>query len=150
MNVEKNILIGNINDNRKDENKFNAVTKITGVDDFVDAMPERYNQQLGSWFKDGRQLSGGQWQKIAMARCIYRPASLYLFDEATSALDLMSEKKFYDMLKSRKKNHINICVTHRIKNIQNIDKVFLIDNGEIVKEGGYIDVINNISPETKK
>mgnify|MGYP003459908725 FL=1 len=54
------------------------------------------------------------------------------------------------MLKSRKKNHINICVTHRIKNIQNIDKVFLIDNGEIVKEGGYIDVINNISPETKK
>lgn len=61
----------------------------------------------------------------------------------------MSEKKFYDMLKSRKKNHINICVTHRIKNIQNIDKVFLIDNGEIVKEGGYIDVINNISPETK-
>lgn len=150
MNVEKNILIGNINDNRKDENKFNVVTKITGVDDFVDAMPEKYNQQLGSWFKDGRQLSGGQWQKIAMARCIYRPASLYLFDEATSALDLMSEKKFYDMLKSRKKNHINICVTHRIKNIQNVDKVFLIDNGEIAKEGGYIDVINNISPETKK
>ena len=74
----------------------------------------------------------------------------YKIDEATSALDLMSEKKFYDMLKSRKKNHINICVTHRIKNIQNIDIVFLIDNGEIVKEGGYIDVINNISPETKK
>lgn len=113
-------------------------------------MPEKYNQQLGSWFKDGRQLPDGQWKKIAMARCIYRPASLYLFDEATSALDLMSEKKFYDMLKSRKKNHINICVTHRIKNIQNIDIVFLIDNGEIVKEGGYIDVINNISPETKK
>lgn len=108
------------------------------------------NQQLGSWFKDGRQLSGGQWQKIAMARCIYRPASLYLFDEATSALDLMSEKKFYDMLKCRNRNQINICVTHRIKNIQNIDKVFLIDNGEIVKEGGYNDVINNISSGTKK
>lgn len=119
------------------------------MDDFVYAMPEKYNQQLGSWFKDGRQLSGGQWQKIAMARCIYRSASLYLFDEATSALDLMSEKKFYDILKSRKKNHINICVTHRIKNIQNIDKVFLIENGEIVKEGGCIDVINNMSSETK-
>ena len=60
-------------------------------------MLEKYNQQLEMWFKDGRQLSGGQWQKIAMARRIYRPALLYLFDEATSALDLMSEKKFYDI-----------------------------------------------------
>lgn len=142
MNAKDNILIGDINQtSENDERKFETIAKITGVDEFIKNLPYKYNQQLGSWFKDGTQLSGGQWQKIAMARCMFKSASVYLYDEATSALDITSERNFYNILQCKKDNIINICVTHRIKNIQNVDKVLFIENGEIKKEGDYDDII---------
>lgn len=142
MNAKDNILIGDINQtSENDERKFETIAKITGVDEFIKNLPYKYNQQLGSWFKGGTQLSGGQWQKIAMARCMFKSASVYLYDEATSALDITSERNFYNILQCKKDNIINICVTHRIKNIQNVDKVLFIEDGEIKKEGDYDDII---------
>ena len=72
---------------------------------------------------------------------MFKSASVYLYDEATSALDITSERNFYNILQCKKDNIINICVTHRIKNIQNVDKVLFIENGEIKKEGDYDDII---------
>lgn len=145
MSAKDNIRIGNVNKTRcTDPHDYLSIAKMTGVDAIVENLPEKYDQQLGSWFKNGVQLSGGQWQKIAMARCMYRKASVYLYDEATSALDLLSEQEFYNHLNMFKNNRINICVTHRIKNIQNIDKVLVLENGELKKEGDYDGLMKGI------
>ena len=95
MTVRENVGFGNIESIDNDENMKKALDKASAT--FISNLDE----QLGLWFQDGRQLSGGQWQKIAIARTFFRDASLYILDEPSSALDPIAEKEVIDMFLSR-------------------------------------------------
>jgi len=109
--------------------------------DFLDE--EDLNQQLGIWFENGRQLSGGQWQKVALARSFFKKASVYILDEPSSALDPISEKEVFDSFYEKTKGKIGIFISHRILAAQNADKIIVMDKGEIVDIGTHAHLMKN-------
>lgn len=100
-------------------------------------MPNKYEQQVGNWFKGGIQLSGGEWQKLALARGLLKNSELYIFDEPTSSLDPTSEYNFFTNVISVFKNKIGIFVTHRFINARIANKIIVLREGEIIEYGTH-------------
>jgi ABC-type multidrug transport system fused ATPase/permease subunit len=112
--------------------------KKTGMDNRLNDIDE----QLGYWFDDGIQLSGGEWLKIALSRAFIRDADLYLLDEPNSALDSISEKIILKSFKSLARDKIGIIVSHRITSIKNIvDKIIVFDEGSIEAIGTHEELL---------
>lgn len=97
------------------------------------------------WFDEGGQLSGGQWQKIALARTYYKNADLYLLDEPSSALDVTAETKIFKSFFEVSKNKIAIYITHRVKIAQDANKIIVLDGGKIVGIGTHAELLKNCS-----
>lgn len=106
---------------------------------------ERELSMLGNWFDEGGQLSGGQWQKIALARTYYKNADLYLLDEPSSALDVTAETKIFKSFFEVSKNKIAIYITHRVKIAQDANKIIVLDGGKIVGIGTHAELLKNCS-----
>lgn len=92
---------------------------------------------IGSWFKNGKQLSGGQWQKIALARAYYKNAEMYMLDEPSAALDVIAEKRIFETFFNRSKGKIGIFITHRVKIAQLAPRILVMDGGRIIAEGTH-------------
>ena len=109
--------------------------KESGINNLIENFPDKYQQQLGKNFKNGIQLSGGEWQKIAIARALYGKRSWLLLDEPSSALDILSERKLYqDLLNSQTgKKRTIIIVSHRLNNLQCIDHIIMLKKGVVVR-----------------
>jgi ATP-binding cassette subfamily B protein len=105
---------------------------------FIEAMPEGYDTQLGRWFKGGRELSGGQWQKIALSRAFMRTdADILVLDEPTAAMDAASEAAIFEHFRSASDNKITILISHRFSTVRAADQIVVIHNGEIVEQGNH-------------
>ena len=105
---------------------------------FIDAMPERYETQLGRWFKGGRELSGGQWQKIALSRAFMRTdADILVLDEPTAAMDAASEAAIFDHFRSESHNKMTILISHRFSTVRAADQIIVIHEGEVVERGNH-------------
>lgn len=96
-----------------------------------------YDNFLGSWFEDGSQLSGGEWQKIALARVYYKKAEMYILDEPSSALDVLSEMNIFKAFFEKSKNEIGVFITHRVKIAKQADKIIVLKEGEVVDIGTH-------------
>lgn len=105
---------------------------------FIDSMPEGYQTQLGRWFKGGRELSGGQWQKIALSRAFMREdADILVLDEPTAAMDAASEAAIFDHFRRASRDKITILISHRFSTVRAADHIVVIQDGEIVEEGNH-------------
>jgi len=105
---------------------------------FIDEMPEGYDTQLGRWFKGGRELSGGQWQKIALSRAFMRSdADILVLDEPTAAMDAASEAAIFDHFRSQSHNKMTILISHRFSTVRAADQIIVIHDGEIVERGNH-------------
>ena len=105
---------------------------------FIESMPERYHTQLGRWFEGGRELSGGQWQKIALSRAFMRSdADILILDEPTAAMDAASEAAIFDHFRSASRDKITILISHRFSTVRAADHIVVISGGEIVEEGDH-------------
>ncbi|WP_322907291.1 ABC transporter ATP-binding protein [Paenibacillus campi] len=93
------------------------------------------NMQLGLWFDEGHQLSGGQWQKIALARTYFRNASVYILDEPSAALDPIAEKETFDTFFRLSRQKIGIFISHRLVAAQQAHRIIVMDQGRVVGEG---------------
>ena len=107
----------------KDANAYDFVSELGGCDAVLE--------------EGGSNLSGGQRQRIAIARAIYKEASLLLFDEATSALDNESEAKIQEALKKYTQGKISITIAHRLSTIKDADRILFLRNGKIIADGNY-------------
>ena len=105
---------------------------------FIEDMPEGYETQLGRWFKGGRELSGGQWQKIALSRAFMRSdADILVLDEPTAAMDAPSEAAIFDHFRSQSHSKMTILISHRFSTVRAADQIIVIHDGEIVERGNH-------------
>ncbi len=105
---------------------------------FIDDMPNNYDTQLGKWFKDGRELSGGQWQKIALSRAFMRKdADILVLDEPTAAMDAAAEAEVFEHFRSLMGKKIGIVISHRFSTVRMADEIIVLDQGHIVERGPH-------------
>lgn len=105
---------------------------------FIEEMPDGYETQLGRWFKGGRELSGGQWQKIALSRAFMRSdADILVLDEPTATMDAASEAAVFDHFRSASHNKMTILISHRFSTVRAADQIIVIHKGEILEQGTH-------------
>jgi len=105
---------------------------------FIEEMPDGYETQLGRWFKGGRELSGGQWQKIALSRAFMRSdADILVLDEPTAAMDSESEAAVFDHFRTESHNKMTILISHRFSTVRVADQIIVIHRGEILEQGNH-------------
>jgi ATP-binding cassette subfamily B protein len=105
---------------------------------FIEELPSRYDTQLGRWFKDGRELSGGQWQKIALSRAFMRTdADILVLDEPTASMDAASEAAIFDHFRQMSRNKMTILISHRFSTVRAADQIIVIDHGRILERGNH-------------
>ncbi|WP_234117504.1 ABC transporter ATP-binding protein [Clostridium hydrogenum] len=136
MTIRENIGLGNLKLINDDE-KLISAAKNAGIYDVINAFPKKLDSQLGMWFKEGTQLSGGQWQEIALARAFIRNADLIILDEPSSALDPLAEKKLFNKFHELTNTKIGLFITHRFINTKYATRIVVLDKGEIVEEGNH-------------
>lgn len=115
--------------------------KKSGLVSKVEELPKKENTFLGKLEEGGSDLSGGQWQKLAIARCLYKDAPVYIMDEPTSAADALSEKAFADMFGQME--GIVVAITHRLGIARNADCIFVMGQGRIKEAGTHEELMNN-------
>ena len=105
---------------------------------FIEDMPDGYDTQLGRWFKGGRELSGGQWQKIALSRAFMRSeADILVLDEPTAAMDAASEAAIFDHFRSESDTKMTILISHRFSTVRAADRIIVIQDGKIIEQGDH-------------
>jgi ATP-binding cassette, subfamily B, bacterial len=104
---------------------------------FVQALPDGVKTKMGRIFKDGAQLSGGQWQKLAIARAFYRSPRVIVLDEPTSALDAIAENSIFSHFKSMREGRITLVISHRLYNLKDCDYIYVLDEGRMVQQGTF-------------
>jgi ATP-binding cassette subfamily B protein len=109
---------------------------------FIRELPKGFETQLGKWFKDGRELSGGQWQRIALARAFMRSeADILVLDEPTAAMDAAAEAQIFEHFQSLTRDRIVILISHRFSTVRMADQVAVLDQGRIVELGSHDELV---------
>ena len=104
----------------------------------IDDLPSGFETQLGRWFKDGQELSGGQWQKIALSRAFMRSqADILVLDEPTAAMDAAAEAQVFEHFRKLTQTRIAILISHRFSTVRMADQIVVIQNGRIVERGSH-------------
>src|SRR5690606_9654808 len=106
-------------------------------DRVVEELPRGYDTLLDRRFKDGRELSGGQWQRIAVARGFHRDAPLIICDEPTAALDARAEHALFERIREHADGRTVLLITHRLASVRYADRIYVLDHGEVVEEGTH-------------
>jgi ATP-binding cassette subfamily B protein len=106
---------------------------------FIEELPKRYHTQLGKWFKEGRELSGGQWQKIALSRAFMRrDADILVLDEPTAAMDAAAEAEIFEHFRSLMGQRIAIIISHRFSTVRMADDIVVLEQGQIIERGNHV------------
>jgi ATP-binding cassette subfamily B protein len=135
--VGENIGAGDVRDFENRERWADAA-KQGKASAFIEDMPAQYETQLGKWFKDGRELSGGQWQKIALSRAFMRhDADILVLDEPTAAMDAAAEAEVFEHFRSLMGRKIAIVISHRFSTVRMADEIVVLDQGHIVERGAH-------------
>ncbi len=137
--IKNNIKYANLD--ASDEEIFEAA-KLSHCEEFINNLPEKYETLIG---EDGVRLSGGEKQRISIARAMLKKSSIILLDEATSSLDSETETKIQDALKILTKDKTTIVIAHRLSTILNSDKIYVIDSGNVIAEGNHLELMNSSS-----
>jgi ATP-binding cassette, subfamily B, bacterial len=121
-----------------DEGKWRDASEKGMALAFIEALPAGFHTQLGKWFRDGRELSGGQWQKIALARAFMRSAAdILVLDEPTAAMDAAAEATIFEHFRGLTTNRIAILISHRFSTVRMADQIVVIQDGRIVERGSH-------------
>ena len=134
--VKEDIYLSDI-ENKADEKKVFSSAEQSGADVFVSGFDDKYDTYLTRQFEDGVDLSGGQWQKIALSRTIFRDPVMYILDEPSSALDAESEDELFMSFDKLFKNRGAIMVSHRLSNVKSCDSIIVIEDGRVLEEGTH-------------
>ncbi len=113
----------------------------SGAHPIITGLPEGYETTLGRWFSKGRDLSGGEWQKIALARAFMRECNVLVLDEPTAALDAENELRVFEQFRELTSDRIAVLISHRFSTVRMADRIFVIEDGHISEEGTHADLL---------
>ena len=139
--VGENIGIGD-SDNLASESEIEIAAKKGMADEFVRDFPSGYKTQLGTWFKDGKELSGGQWQKVALSRAFMRSkADILILDEPTAAIDAKAEADIFAHFAELTANRISIIISHRFSTVRRADHIIVLEKSKIMEQGSHEELL---------
>ncbi len=141
--VGENIGIGDVPNLEQREQIAEAASKGM-ADDFIQNLPEAYDTQLGTWFHQGKELSGGQWQKIALSRAFMRnKANILILDEPTAAIDARAEAEIFTHFRELTSQKISIIISHRFSTVRMADHIIVLNKGRITEQGSHQELLNS-------
>lgn len=135
ITLKESIAIGNVN-GCNDEEILDAVKK-SGLDEEIERFTDGIDTPLGKTRTDGTDVSGGQWQRIAIARTLISPCPVHILDEPTAALDPISERRVYELFGRASKGKMTIFITHRLGSARLADEILVLDSGKIIEQGSH-------------
>jgi ATP-binding cassette subfamily B protein len=126
----------------EDSGRWQVAAEKGMADTIVADLPRGFETQLGKWFKGGQELSGGQWQKIALARAFMRTdADILVLDEPTAAMDAAAEATIFEHFRKLTQNRIAILISHRFSTVRMASQIVVIENGHIIERGSHEDLM---------
>jgi ATP-binding cassette subfamily B protein len=135
--ARENVGVGSLDHIEDQERVERAVTR-GGAEPVVSGLPEKMDTMLGKWFLDGQELSGGQWQKIALSRGFMREqADILVLDEPTAALDAEAEHAVFERFKELSQGKTTIIISHRFPTVRMADRILVLENGKIIEDGTH-------------
>ena len=138
----ENIRMGNIEE-KSSGSKIKASATTTGIHDLINSLPNGYETVIGNLFDDSRELSWGEWQKIALARALFRDAPVLILDEPSSALDADTEHDIFSRFREIVKGRTSILISHRFTNVTLADRIIVLDKGSIAETGTHDELMKS-------
>lgn len=136
----ENIWIGDVDQPLALE-PIQKAAKLSGADAVIRELPQGYDTVLGNWFDNGRELSQGEWQKIALARAFKRDARIVVLDEPTSSLDPLAEAEVFKQFRQLMHGHTAILISHRFSTVRLADRIYVMDHGQIIEHGTHAELM---------
>jgi ATP-binding cassette, subfamily B, bacterial len=137
LTVRHNITMGR----PADDGLLAAAVAASGADTVIDGLARGYDTLLARQFKDGAELSGGQWQRIAAARGFYRVAPLLIMDEPTAALDARAEYALFSSIRSLAADRTVLIITHRLASVRHADRIYVLSHGKVIGSGTHAELM---------
>ncbi|WP_109012106.1 ABC transporter ATP-binding protein [Nostoc commune] len=139
--VGENIGVGDV-EHLENKTQWKTAAEKGMAQSFIDQLPQSFQTQLGRWFKGGQELSGGQWQKIALSRAFMRSqADILVLDEPTSAIDAQAEFEIFNHFRAITQNQMVLLISHRFSTVRMADKILVIENGEVIEQGTHKELL---------
>jgi ABC-type multidrug transport system fused ATPase/permease subunit len=139
--AEENIRFGDVRCDHNDKEIIDAA-KFGNAHEFIEELPAGYKTPLTRMFEEnGIELSGGQWQKLSVARAFYKNSDVLILDEPTASLDALAEQEIFDQFAELSRGKISIFVSHRLSSAVTADKIVVLKNGMITEEGTHSELM---------
>ncbi|MEH2070951.1 MAG: ABC transporter ATP-binding protein [Nostoc sp.] len=139
--VGENIGVGDV-EHLESNTRWQTAAEKGMAQSFIDQLPQNFQTQLGRWFKGGQELSGGQWQKIALSRAFMRSqADILVLDEPTSAIDAQAEFEIFNHFRAITQNQMVLLISHRFSTVRMADKILVIEKGEVIEQGTHEELL---------
>lgn len=139
--VGENVGVGDVN-HLEDHARWEVASEKGMARPFIEVLPEGFGTQLGRWFKGGQELSGGQWQKIALSRAFMRTgADILVLDEPTAAMDAEAEVRVFEHFRTITQNQMVVLISHRFSTVRMADTIVVMANGEIIEQGTHQELL---------
>jgi len=142
LTLRENIAMGEIEE-IKNQPRIDSAAEKSLANEVISEMPRGYDQQLGKRFKQGKDLSGGQWQKIAIARAYMKDAEVLILDEPTSALDARAETEAFDRFIKLTEGKTAVIISHRFSTVRIADRIMVLKNGAVLEIGTHRELMKN-------
>jgi ATP-binding cassette, subfamily B, bacterial len=139
--VADNIALGDVN-RQLTSSEIRSALAQAGATEIIDRLPQQENTQLGKWFAEGTDLSGGEWQRIALARAFIRQAPILILDEPTSFMDSWSEHDWLDRFRSMANGRTAIVITHRFTLAMRADMIHVLQAGQVIESGNHTTLLS--------
>ena len=141
LSAGENIRLGDIEGDDRGP-KIRAAAMSSGVDELISSLPEGYDTAIGNLFNDSRELSWGEWQKIALARSLYRDAPVLILDEPSSALDADAEYEIFSRFRDIMKDRTALLISHRFTNVSLADRIIVLEKGAVAESGTHEELMD--------
>ncbi|HXJ99498.1 MAG TPA: ABC transporter ATP-binding protein [Gelidibacter sp.] len=140
--IRENIAIGDIQE-LENQKKIENAAQLSLANEVVEGLKKGYDQQLGKRFYKGQELSGGQWQKVALARAYMKDAEVMILDEPTSALDAKAESDVFQRFIGLTKGKTSIIISHRFSTVRQADRILVLEEGKVLELGTHEELMEN-------